>query len=102
MIGSNKDGIISLDNTVPLNDPNMKGGTNIWESDLTVIPSGPELHWKTRLHGSNGTTAEESGTATGTIDSVQITEDHDGLVALPADALLAHIGSKKITWHLAR
>ncbi|MDX1931441.1 MAG: hypothetical protein SFU56_02435 [Capsulimonadales bacterium] len=102
MIPANADGAISLEKTVPLNDPNMKGGCHIWESDLIVKREGDRIVWKTRLHGSNGMTREAEGALKGDLNDVRIVAERDANVGLPADVALAKVGDREIRWRLAR
>ncbi len=97
-----KNGIVTLAQSRPLNDPNMKGGTNVWEVDVIVTQSGDALEWRTRLHGSNGMTAEDSGTQAGQLKDVHVDLSADALVSLPAKVPLCHIGRQSIEWHVDR
>jgi hypothetical protein len=102
MVATNRDGVVGLEKTVPLNDPGMKGGTNIYETDLTVTQSAANLNWKARIHGSNGATADSEGSLPGKLSDVQVVFDRDNTVNLPADVTLARLGSRTISWRLAR
>jgi hypothetical protein len=86
----------------PLNDPAKKSGCNIWECDLTVTPKSGDpntLVWKTRIHGSDGTTAESGGenAVSGGLDAVRIELGKDSVQRLPASLTLARIGDRTVT-----
>lgn len=92
-------GALSLDGVYPLNAPDRQGGTNVWEFDLETKSVDGKTIWKTRVHGSNGVTAESSGDATG---EVKLSLDADAELPLPATQGLARIGETEISVALPR
>jgi hypothetical protein len=92
----------SLSGTYPLNDTTERGGCNIWEMDLTAADG----QWTLVLHGSDGTTAKAEGElAAGSTDlsqAVEIRQDDDRLISLPADLTLAAVEGKPVTLHIER
>jgi hypothetical protein len=92
----------ALTSTYPLNDATERGGCNIWETDLTVS----EGRWTLVLHGSDGTTAKSEGTlAAGSTDlskAVEIRQENDRLISLPADLTLATVDDKPVTLRIER
>ena len=98
--GAKADGAaLSLNGVYPLNSPERQGGTNVWEFDLETKAAGGKTAWKTRVHGSNGVTAESAGEATG---DVKLQLDADAELALPATQSLARIGETELTLSLPR
>ena len=93
--------VASLTGTYALNDATERGGCNIWEGDLDVA----EGRWTFTLHGSDGTTAKDSGTLAASTDlaqAVRIQQEDDKLTSLPADLTLAAIDGKPLTLHIER
>ena len=85
------EGKASLSEVYRLNDPTKTGGCNTWLCDLTFTKQATDWKWELRLHGSNGKTATESGTATGTPE-ILIPQDQD--TRLPAELVLAKLGEQ--------
>jgi hypothetical protein len=92
----------TLSDTYPLNDTTVRGGCNIWETDLTVADG----HWSYVLHGSDGKTAKSEGTlSAGSTDlskAVTIREDGDRLTSLTANLVLATVDGKSMTFRIER
>ncbi|MES2459515.1 MAG: hypothetical protein V4671_02970, partial [Armatimonadota bacterium] len=71
-------------------------------TDLTVA----EGRWSLVLHGSDGTTAKAEGTlaanATDLAQSVEIRQQDDRLISLPAELALATVDGKPVTLRIER
>jgi hypothetical protein len=92
----------SLTSTYPLNDTTERGGCNIWETDLTVADG----RWTLVLHGSDGTTAQAEGMlsvkGSDLSQTVEIRQEDDRLISLPADLALATVDGKPVTLRIER
>jgi hypothetical protein len=108
---------LTLANTYPINDPETRGGCNIWECDLVVeraeAPGGAAsgaggagLEWSATLHGSDGVTAKSGGPLPGDPhaldDAVSIRQSDDTDARLPADVTLATVGGHPVVLHIAK
>lgn len=87
-------GKASLTGVYKLNDATRYGGCPTWLCDVTFTKQGTDWKWELRLHGSNGKTATETGTASGTPEILAPTNTDP---RLPADVPLARIGEKTLT-----
>lgn len=87
-------GKASLAGVYKLNDPKTYGGCPTWLCDVTFTKQATDWKWELRLHGSNGKTATETGTAAGT---PEILAPKDTDTRLPADIPLARLGEKTLT-----
>lgn len=87
-------GKAALTGVYKLNDPKNYGGCPTWLCDVTFTKQGTDWKWELRLHGSNGKTATETGTAAGT---PEILTPQDTDVRLPAEVPLARIGEKTLS-----
>ncbi|MGC4047502.1 MAG: hypothetical protein QM758_27215 [Armatimonas sp.] len=86
---------LALRDVYPLNTVDRQGGCFTWEIDLILEKD----QWRTRLHGSNGKTAESNGPRKGDL-SLRIDRDTD--LRLPADTVLANVGDTPIRLSIAR
>ena len=89
-------GKAQLSGVYKLNDPQKSGGCPTWLCDVifTKNGSGKDWQWELRLHGSNGKTATESGTGSGTPE-VLVKDDQD--TKLAGDIPLAKLGEKTLS-----
>ena len=101
-------GVLRLSDVYPLNSVDQRGGCNVWEADLIVErpTAGQVAKWQMRLHGSVGTTVASEGTAdlkgVSLPGAVQIRQDKDAALRLPADTILAKIGDVEIRLTVAQ
>ncbi len=89
-------GQAGLEGVYKLNDPKKSGGCHTWLCDVifTKKGSGTDWQWELRLRGSNGKTASETGTGSGTPE-VLVKDDQDAKLA--AEIPLAKLGEKVLS-----
>jgi hypothetical protein len=88
------EGKAALADVYKLNDARRYGGCPTWLCDVVFTKQATDWKWELRLHGSNGKTATESGTAAGTPE-ILVPKDLD--MRLPADLPLAKLGEKTLS-----
>jgi hypothetical protein len=87
-------GKATLAGVYKLNDPKNYGGCPTWLCDVIFTKQANDWKWELRLHGSNGKTATETGTAAGT---PEILAPKDTDLPLSTEASLAKLGEKTFT-----
>jgi hypothetical protein len=92
-------GRASLADVYKLNDPKRSGGCHTWLCDVILQKQGEQWQWELRLHGSNGKTATQSGSASGTPE-VLVPKDQDA--KLPAEVALARVGETTLSLSVAQ
>lgn len=100
--------LMELVDPFPINESKRRKGCNVWELDLEASRStGGKATWKATLHGSDGTTTEQSGEEPLSVEVrvgevIRVRQTSDAAPTLPATLTVAQIGRKALVFRVAK